>query len=104
MVDELGLRDLEQSRRLLLVCQVVVGAPGDEDLVTILLEAPDQVRSEEAAAAGDQDLHAGLFAGWSQSTRPIQRSRFSAYQRIVCSTPSSQLIFGSHPVSRFSFS
>ena len=39
-----------------------------------------------------------------QSTRPIQRSRFSAYQAIVCRIPSSHETLGSQPVSRVSFS
>jgi len=40
----------------------------------------------------------------SQSTRPIQRSRFSAYHLIVSRTPSSHETFGSQPVSAVSFS
>ena len=40
------------------------------------------MRAEEAAAAGDEDRVLIGF-GSSQSTRPIHRSRFSAYQRIV---------------------
>ena len=40
----------------------------------------------------------------SQSTRPSQRSRCSAYQRIVCRTPSSHETSGCQPVSRVSFS
>jgi len=50
-----------------------------------------------------QGVSDGLPVG-SQSTRPIQRSRFSAYQRIVCSTPSSHETFGIQPVSRVSLS
>ena len=42
----------------------------------------------------------GGVASVSQSTRPSQRSRFSAYQRIVRRTPSSHETFGSQPVSR----
>ena len=40
----------------------------------------------------------------SQSTRPTQLSRLAAYQAIVRRTPSSHEIFGSQPVSAFSFS
>ena len=39
-----------------------------------------------------------------QSTRPIHLCWFSAYQRIVCSTPSSHETFGIQPVSAVSFS
>ena len=52
---------------------------------------------------GLHQLGAGAPAG-SQSTRPIQRSRFSAYQAIVCRTPSSHETRGSQPVSPWSFS
>ena len=54
------------------------------------------MRAEEAAAAGDRDAAHSCSArsARSQSTRPIQRSRFSAYQRIVRRTPSSHEIFG----------
>ena len=100
--DELGLRIVEQPGGVALVRQVVVGAAGDEGIVAARAEAVDEVRAEESAAPGDQDpCHCDEL---SQSTRPIHRSRFSAYQRIVCRTPSSQLTFGSQPVSRFSFS
>src|SRR5205823_13035565 len=65
----------------------------------------DHVRAEEAAAAGDEDVHrAAVGAGWSQSTRPIHRPRFSAYHWIVFATPSSHEMCGSHPVSAVSFS
>ena len=60
-------------------------------------------RSFEGARADDQDGLSGLPVE-SQSTRPIQRSRFSAYQRIVCRTPSSHETCGSQPVSRVSLS
>ena len=64
-----------------------------------------EVRSEKTTTAGDEDAgHVCTRSGVSQSTRPIHRSRFSAYQRIVRSTPSSHDTFGSQPVSRFSFS
>ena len=84
--------------------QVVVGAARDEDVVTVVLQPLDEVRAEEAAAAGDDSSHTGARVGVSQSTRPIQRSRFSAYHAIVFATPSSHETRGSQPVSRFSFS
>src|SRR5207237_10167458 len=76
----------------------------DEDVVTVALQPLDQVRSQEAPPAGDEDPHAGDRSAASQSTRPIQRSRFAAYHAIVRETPSSQGTVGSQPVSRFSFS
>ena len=103
--DQLGADVREQARGVVPAGQVVVGPARHERVLALRPEAVDQVRAEEAAAAGDEDP-AHVFAGarFSQSTRPIQRSRFSAYQRIVRRTPSSQLTFGSQPVSRFSFS
>ena len=78
----------------------LVGLPdrdGDEDY-----------RDEAAAAEDDgepapRDAQASE-AGGCQSTRPIQRSWFSAYQRIVRSTPSSHDTWGCQPVSAVSFS
>ena len=104
--DELGPRVGEQPRRVVHRGQVVVARRGREDLVPVGLEPLDEVRAEEAAAAGDEDaLHVWRGAPVvSQSTRPIQRSRFSAYQAIVRRTPSSHETFGSQPVSPCSFS
>src|SRR5262249_40880547 len=126
--DELRLGFGKQTLGVGLVRQVVGGAPRDEDVGAAGGQQLEEVRSEEATAAGDEDAaHAfagpggakgatdlrpgveGLAGGassfgWSQSTRPIQRSRFSAYHRIVSRTPFSQLTLGSQPVSRFSFS
>ena len=100
-----GRTSAKQARGVVPAGQVVVGPARHERVLALRPEAVDEVRAEEAAAAGDEDP-AHVFAGarFSQSTRPIQRSRFSAYQRIVRRTPSSQLTFGSQPVSRFSFS
>ena len=81
--DELGARVGEQPRRVVQRGEVVVAAPGDERRRGRRLEPLDEVRAEEAAAAGDEDSRsrlAGASAVASQSTRPIQRSRFAAYQ------------------------
>ena len=72
-------------------------------------ESIDEMRAEEPAAAGDENPHRSCAATvglpvLSQSTRPIQRSRFSAYQAIVWAIPSSHDMSGSQPVSSFSFS
>ncbi len=105
--DELRPDLVEQPRCLRHVGEVELEAPGNGDLVALRLEPLHEVRAEEAAAARDEDPAHGVSVGapvGSQSTRPIQRSRFSAYQRIVRSTPSSHDTFGSQPVSRVSFS
>src|SRR5204863_9908357 len=105
MNDELRLGVGEQPRGVVGARQVVLGAARDDDVVPLLLEAFDDVRAEEAGAAGDECPHAlaGVAAA-AQSTRPTQRWRFSAYQRIVCRTPSSHETAGCQPVSRASFS
>ena len=96
---------VEQPRRVFRTRQVVVAAACREDLVPAALEALDQVRPQEAAPACDECPHrAAAGARVSQSTRPIQRARFSAYQAIVFATPSSHETSGSQPVSRWSFS
>src|SRR5262249_50630831 len=105
--DELGARVLEEPHDVVLPAEVVPGAPRHGDLVTTALELLDHVRAEEAGSARDE--HPRHRVTWgapvgSQSTRPIQRSRLSAYQRIVCRTPSSQLTLGSQPVSSVSLS
>ena len=106
VVDELRPRVGEQTLRVVPARQVVVGAARDERLLAALAQALDEVRADEPAPAGDEDprhrARAGLPA--SQSTRPSQRSRLSAYHRIVRRTPSSHETFGSQPVSACSLS
>ena len=102
--DALGPGVLEQALGVVPLRQVVVGSSGNEDVVTVGLEALDEVRAEKAAATCDEGLHAGARVCDSQSTRPIQRGRFSANHAIVRATPSSQETCGSQPVSRLSFS
>ena len=105
MEDELRTGLLEQARRLVVPRQVVLAAARDDDVVPVALEPLDQMRAEEARPARHEDSrHAWARSGVSQSTRPSQLSRFSAYQRMVRATPSSHEIFGSQPVSRLSFS
>ena len=106
MEDELGLRVGEHPLGVVEARQVVVAAPRDEHVVPVGLEPLDEVRSEEAPAAGDEDAAHRVSAGRrvSQSTRPSQLSRCSAYHWIVRSTPSSHETFGSQPVSACSFS
>jgi hypothetical protein len=58
MDDEVGRRVVEETRSVLGRCQVVVRAPCDERVVTGRAKAFDDVRAEEAAAAGDEHLHA----------------------------------------------
>src|SRR4029078_6929409 len=87
--------------------EVVVGAARDRDVVALAAEALDEPGAEEPGAPVTDDrppppTSFGAPVG-NQSTRPSQRSRFSAYQRIVRSTPSSQLTLGCHPVSRVTF-
>ena len=83
--------------------QVEVALPRGEDVVPLRLEPLDEMRAEKASAAGDEGLHRCVRAATvgrpvlSQSTRPIQRSRFSAYQAIVFATPSSHETCGSQP-------
>ena len=55
--DELGAGVVEQPRRVVHRGEVVVGAARDDDVVTVGLEPLDEVRAEEASAAGDQDTH-----------------------------------------------
>jgi hypothetical protein len=88
--DELRVAVAEEPLGVVAPRQVVVAPPRREDLVAPLLEPLDEVRAEEAYAAGDEDAAqrtaadwAAAGAGFSQSTRPSQRARFSAYQRIV---------------------
>ena len=104
--DELGLRVGEQTLGVGPVRQVVLGLAGRRHLMPLRLEPLDEVGAEEARPAGDEDAahRAGARSRVCQSTRPIQRWRCSEYQRIVRRTPSSHVIFGSQPVSRFSFS
>ena len=106
MEHELGAGLLEQAHHVGVLGQVVVAPPRHERVEPARAQPLDDVGAEEAPAAGDQGPHragCGVPVG-SQSTRPIQRSRFSAYQAIVRATPSSHEIFGSQPVSRLSFS
>ena len=100
----LGLCVAEEPLCLVPVRQVDLGATRDDDVVTVGLEARDEMRAEKAPAARHERLHAGARVCVCQSTRPIQRGRFSAYHAIVRATPSSHDTFGSQPVSRFSFS
>ena len=51
---ELGLGIAEHAGGVVHRGEVVVGAAGDDDLVTVGLEALDEVRSEESSAAGDE--------------------------------------------------
>ena len=102
--DELRRRVLEEAFGVLPARQVVVGASCGEDVPPVPFEAFDEMRAEKAAGARDQGLHAGVRVGVSQSTRPIQRARLSAYHAIVRAIPSSHETRGSQPVSRFSFS
>src|SRR5207245_9160918 len=87
----------KESSCVVPVREVVVRAPRDVDVVTAGFQALDEVRSEKAAAACDEDLHAGARVCVNQSTRPIQRGRFSANQAIVRATPSSHETCGSQP-------
>ena len=59
MEDELGLGVVEQPGGLGHVGQVGLGAPRDDDVVPVRLEPLDEVRAEEAAAAGDENAHRG---------------------------------------------
>ena len=102
--DELRTRVFEEARSVSLDREVVVRAARHEDVVAVVLQPLDEVRAEEPTAACDGRSHTGERIGLSQSTRPIQRSRFSAYQAIVFAMPSSHEVCGSQPVSRFSFS
>ncbi len=72
--------------------EVVVAPARHERLEPAGLETLDDIGAEEAPASGHERPHrvaCGVPVG-SQSTRPIQRSRFSAYHAIVRATPSSQ--------------
>ena len=100
----LGPSVLEQALGVVPLRQVVVRAACNVDVVAVGLETLDQVRAEKAAAACDERFHAGARVCDSQSTRPIQRGRFSAYHAIVRATPSSHETWGSQPVSRLSLS
>src|SRR5215472_8020110 len=109
MEDALGLRVDEQALGVVPAREVVLAPRRREDIVPVGLEPLDEVRAEKPASAGDERPH--LFAAAtvgmpveSQSTRPIQRARFRAYQSIVFATPSSHETSGSQPVSRCSFS
>ena len=77
------------------------GAPRRLDALG--LEPLDEMRAEEAAAARDEVRircqSCGGRADGSQSTRPSQPSRFSAYHSIVCGTPSSHETCGFQPVA-----
>ena len=104
--DDLGPRLGEQPLGVVEAREVVVPPPRGHDLVPLALEPLGEVRAEEPASAGDEDpAHvARTGCGLSQSTRPSQRLRFSAYQRIVRRTPSSHETSGRQPVSSWSFS
>ena len=52
--DELGASVFEEPRAVVHRRQVVVATPGGEDVVAVALEPLDEVRAEEAAAAGDE--------------------------------------------------
>ena len=54
---DLGVGVVEHTRRVVHRGEVVVGAARGEHLVPVGLEPLDEVRAEEASAAGDQDLH-----------------------------------------------
>ena len=60
---ELGFGVAEQPRGVVHRREVVVGAARDDDLVAVGLEPLDEVRAEEAAAAGDEDLAHGVLSG-----------------------------------------
>ena len=64
---------------------------GRNDVVPFGAETLDEMRAEEPVPTGDEDAAHLLVlrSGVIQSTRPTHRARFSAYQRIVLSTPSS---------------
>src|SRR5205814_4842941 len=101
--DELRPRLREQPLDLGGDGEVVLASPRDERVDPVRAQPLDEMRAEEAPAARDEDVHraGSVFAdGVSQSTRPIQLSRRSAYQAIVFETPSSQGTSGSQPVSR----
>ena len=107
--DALRIGLLEHALGVLRARQVVARLPCGKDVVTLGLESLDEMRAEEPAAAGDEDPHRSCAATvglpvLSQSTRPIQRSRFSAYHAIVLAIPSSHDMSGSQPVSSLSFS
>jgi hypothetical protein len=98
----------EQPLRVLPVRQVVVRAAGDDRVEPLRAEPFDQMCPQEPGTAGDERSHGAVLTVGavygSQSTRPSQRSRFSAYHWIVLRMPSSQETCGSQPVSLFSFS
>ena len=104
VVHALGLGVAKESLGVFPLRQVVVGPARYEDVVAVCLEPLDEVRAEKAASPRHEGLHAGARVCVSQSTRPIQRGRFSAYHAIVRATPSSHETCGSQPVSRLSFS
>ena len=85
------------------VAQVVVRAPGHEDLGGAGVgELGDDATAEEPGAAGHHHARPGQLH--RQSTRPIHRSRLAAYHSMVSAMPSSQDHRGFHPVSPWSFS
>ena len=105
--DELRPRVGEQPLRVVVARQVVVAPPGDEDVVPVALEPLDEMRAEEPAAAGDEDVVSCLRvrARGAASRRGRASARgCAAYHWIVRRTPSSHETFGSQPVSRCSLS
>ena len=64
---QLGARVPEHPSCLVHGCEVVVGAPGDDNVVCVSLEPRHEVRAEEASAAGDQHAHRGRVARDSAS-------------------------------------
>src|SRR5262245_9096328 len=107
MEDDLWLCIGKEALRILGHREVVVAPPGDERVMACALQPLDETAAEEASSTRDDDVHrvgSGALPTGSQSTRPIQRSRFAAYQEIVRETPSSHETRGFQPVSRFSLS
>ena len=107
MKDELGPDIAEEAFDLSRVGEVAFLARWRERLLTLLVKPGDDMRAQEAVAARHENPHrtaTGRRCESSQSTRPIQRSRFAAYQAIVWRMPSSHDTRGIHPVSRFSLS
>ena len=106
VVDDLGACAGEQPLDVIGHRQVVVLAPRHEHLVPVRFEFRDEVRAEEACPASDDRPHriGTVPPVGIQSTRPIQRSRWAAYQSMQRVTPSSHETSGSQPVSAWSFS
>src|SRR5439155_25650770 len=81
--DELWRGILEEPGCVGLACQVVVPTAGDERLDALTAQPLDEMRAEEAAAAGDEDTHAakrrrpGRYgkAPWSSGRHSSRSSR-----------------------------